>query len=141
MIKKTQSIEVKNSTLLAFSHPDWSLPYIYIYLVLDKLKRSTKTTLGSSQFLCSKNPAYGKQIISQPMRIVAPIPQKPEFFEKQKKSCKTLNLINGKKYAKISATLFDQRSLIHLEAWFPGGPKIPKNPFLFLQKRKNSSKT
>ena len=23
---------------------------------------------------------------------------------------------------------FDQRSLIHREVWFPGGPRIPKNP-------------
>ena len=30
MAKKTQSIEVKNSTYLAFSHPDWFLPYATI---------------------------------------------------------------------------------------------------------------
>ena len=41
---------------------------------------------------------------------------------------------------------FDQRSLIHREAWFPGGPSIPKHP-IFLkngknyQKRKNSKKS
>ena len=29
MVKKTQSIEGKNSTFfLAFSHPDWFLPYV-----------------------------------------------------------------------------------------------------------------
>ena len=27
MVKKTQSIEGKNPTFLAFSHPDWFLPY------------------------------------------------------------------------------------------------------------------
>ena len=36
-------------------------------------------------------------------------------------------LKNIKKYAKIIDTPFDQRSLIHREAWFPGGPRIPKN--------------
>ena len=44
---------------------------------------------------------------------------KPELFEKQKKSSKTQKLKNVQKYAKISNTLFDQRSLIHREAWFP----------------------
>ena len=38
------------------------------------------------------------------------------------------NLKKVKEYAKISDTPFDQRSLIHREAWFPGGPRIPKNP-------------
>ena len=28
MIKKTQSIEGKNPTCLAFSHPNWFLPYV-----------------------------------------------------------------------------------------------------------------
>ena len=48
-----------------------------------------------------KNPAYGRQSISRPMRIVAPIPQvgwtknsqKPKFFEKRKKSSKKQKLI------------------------------------------------
>ena len=52
---------------------------------------------------------------------------KPDFFEKQKNSSKTQKLKNVKKYAKISDTPFDQRSLIHREARFPGGPRIPKN--------------
>ena len=81
------------------------------------------------------------------MRIVAPItqeggpriPQNPIFLKKRKKSSKTQKLKNIQKYAKISDTLFDQRSLIHREAWFPGGPRIPKNPFFF--KRKKSSET
>ena len=34
---------------------------------------------------------------------------------------------------------FDQRSLIHLEAWFPGGPLTPKNQ-IFLKNRKNHPK-
>ena len=38
---------------------------------------------------------------------------KPDFFEKRKKSSKTHKL------AKISDTLFNQRSLTHWEAWFP----------------------
>ena len=28
MVKKTQSIEGKNPTFLAFPHPDWFLPYM-----------------------------------------------------------------------------------------------------------------
>ena len=32
VVKKTQSIEGKNATCLACSHPDWFLPYIYINL-------------------------------------------------------------------------------------------------------------
>ena len=35
---------------------------------------------------------------------------------------------------------FDQRSLIHWEAWFPGGPRIPKKR-IFLKNGKKSSKT
>ena len=44
---------------------------------------------------------------------------------------------------KICDTPFDQRSLIYREAWFPGGPIIPKD-LIFLKngnnhiKRKNS---
>ena len=54
--------------------------------------------------------------------------QKPKFFEKRKKSSKTQTLKNVQKYAKICDTPFDQRTLIHWEAWFPGGPRILKNP-------------
>ena len=32
---------------------------------------------------------------------------------------------------------FDQRSLIHREAWFPGGPRIPTKPELFEKQKKN----
>ena len=65
--------------------------------------------------------------------------QKPEFFENRKKSSKTQKLKNIQRYAKISDTPFDQRSLIHREAWFLGGPRIPKNP-IFLINRKNHPK-
>ena len=54
--------------------------------------------------------------------------QKPNFFERWKKVSKTQKLKNVKKYAKISDTPFDQRSLIHREGWFLYGPRIPKNP-------------
>ena len=78
------------------------------------------------------------------MRIVAPIPQqggpripkKPIFLKNRKKPSKTQKLKNVQKYAKISDTPFDQRSLIHLEAWFPGGPRIPKNHFFLKNGRK-----
>ena len=39
------------------------------------------------------------------------------------------------KQVKISDTPFDQRSLIHREAWFPGGPRIPQN-LIILKKEK-----
>ena len=68
------------------------------------------------------------------------IPQIPIFFEKWKKSTKTQKFKNVQKYAKISDTPFKQSSLIHREAWFPGGPRIPKIP-IFFEKRKKSSKT
>ena len=65
---------------------------------------------------------------------------KPDFFEKWKKSSKTQKPKNVQKYAKISDTPFDQRSLIHQEAKFPGQPKITKKPD-FLEKRKKSFQT
>ena len=68
------------------------------------------------------------------------IPKNPFFFEKQKTSPKTQKLKNVQRYAKISDTPFDQKSLIHREAWFPSGPIIPKNPFFF-EKQKKSCKT
>ena len=54
--------------------------------------------------------------------------QKPDFFKKQQKSSKTQKLKNFQKYAKTSNTPFNQRSLIHWEVLFPGGPRIPKHP-------------
>ena len=82
------------------------------------------------------------------MRIVAPmpleggprIPKNLISLKNGKKSSKTEKLKNVQKYSKISDTPFDQRSLIHREAWFPGGPRIPQNP-IFLKNGKNSSKT
>ena len=61
------------------------------------------------------------------MRILAPIPQQggsripqnPNLLKKLKKSSKTEKLKKVQKYAKISSMPFDQRSLIHQEAWFP----------------------
>ena len=93
---------------------------------------------------------YGRQSISRPMRIVAPMPQeggprilkKPDFLEKQKKSPKTQKLRNIQKYDKIRDTPFDQRSLIHREVWFPPcfvGQRILKNP-IFLKNGKNHPK-
>ena len=78
------------------------------------------------------------------MRIVAPIPKQggpripknPIFLKNRKKSSKTQKLKNFQIYVKISDMPFDQRSLIHWEAWFPGGPRIPKNP-IFLKNGKN----
>ena len=58
----------------------------------------------------------------------------PELLEKQKKSSKTQNLKNVWKYAKIINMPFDQRSLIHQEAWFPPcfvGQNQPKKTIFF----------
>ena len=87
--------------------------------------------------LTPKNPAYGRQSISRPMRILAQmpqeggprIPQNPIFLTNGK------ILQNIQKYAKISDTPFNQRSLIYREAWFLGGARIPKNP-IFLKTEK-----
>ena len=68
--------------------------------------------------------------------------QKHDFFDKRKRSPKTQKLRNVQKYDKISDTPFDQRSLIHQEAWFPPcfvGQIIPRNPII-IEKRKKSSK-
>ena len=73
-----------------------------------------------------KNPAYGRQSISRPMRIEAQIPQQggpripknPNFLKNGKNYPKCKNSKNVQRYAKISDILFDQRSLIHREAIF-----------------------
>ena len=62
------------------------------------------------------------------------IHQNPIFLKNEKKSSKLQKIKNVQRYAKISDTPFAQRSLIHREAWFPGGPRIPKNP-IFLKNR------
>ena len=59
--------------------------------------------------------------------------QKPFFYLKNGKKNHP-KLKNIKKYAKLSDTPFDQRSLIHREAWFPTcfvRKNQPKNYFLF----------
>ena len=61
MVKKTQSIEGKNSTFLAFLHPDWFLPYtIHI-----------KTTQTSYQSLSS----YLSSTLNQ--RVIVPVKALP----------------------------------------------------------------
>ena len=100
----------------------------------------------SDHVLNKKNPAYGRQSISRPMRIVAPIPQQggpripntKKKFKNGKKSSKTRKLKNIQRYANISDIPFDQRSLIHWEAWFP--PCFvckyqPKKPSSFFARR------
>ena len=47
---------------------------------------------------------------------------------------------NIEKYAKNSDRPFHQRSPIHWEAWFPGGPRIPQN-LIFKKHRKNNPKS
>ena len=92
----------------------------------------------------SKDPAYGRQNISRRMQIIALIPQQggpripknPNFLKSGKKSSKTQNLKNVKKYAKISETPLNQRSLIHREACY----HVTQKPEFF-EKCKNSFKT
>ena len=68
--------------------------------------------------------------------------QKPHFFEKQKKSSRTQKLKNVQRYAKISDLPFDQRSLIHPEAWFPPCfvRQNQKNFFFFVRQLQTTSK-
>ena len=68
-------------------------------------------------------------------RVNQEYPKTRFFLEKRKKSPKTQKLRNVQKYDKISDMPFDQRSLIHREAWFPGGPRIPQNLIFFLRKK------
>ena len=67
---------------------------------------------------------------------------KTQFFFLRKKTQKTQKkkTKNVNKYAKICDMPFEQRSLIHWEACFPGGPRILKNPNFF-EKRRKLSKT
>ena len=85
------------------------------------------------------------------MRIVAPMPQEggpripknPIFLKNGKNHQKRKNS-ESLEVRQNQHTPFDQRSLIHREAWFLGGPRIPKNPSLKKNrknypKRKNST--
>ena len=69
-------------------------------------------------------------------------PPKPNFFEIRKKSPKTQKLRNVQKYDKNSDTPFDQRFLIHREAWFPPcfvGQRKHQNQ-IFVKNGKNQPK-
>ena len=69
--------------------------------------------------------------------------RKPNFFEKRKKSSKTQKLKNVQRYAKISDIPFDQRSLIHREAWFPPcfvRQNQQKNKLFFARRFQTTSK-
>ena len=99
-------------------------------------------------WILQKNLAHRRQCISRPMRIVAQIPQwggaripqNPIFLKNRIFFLsKTQKLGNLQKYAKIRNTPFNPRFLSHRRAWFPCGPRIPKNPN-FLKNRKNHPK-
>ena len=95
-----------------------------------------------------KNPAYGRQSISRPMRIVAPMPQEggpriPQnqiFFEKQKKSSKTqktqkrLEICQYQRYALRPEVSNPSGSVA--SGWTKNTQKAD-----FFEKRKKSSKT
>ena len=61
------------------------------------------------------------------------------FFEKRKKIIQNAKTQKCLEICQISDTPFDQRSLIHREVWFLGGPKLPKNQ-IFLKNGKNHPK-
>ena len=71
-----------------------------------------------------KNPAYGRQSISRPMRIIAPIPQlggpriakNPHFLKDGINHPKRKNSKKSRNMPKIRNMPFDQRYLIHREA-------------------------
>ena len=69
--------------------------------------------------------------------------RKPNFFEKRKKSSKTQKLKKVQRYANISDIPFDQRSLIHREAWFPPcfvRQNQQKNKLFFARRFQTTSK-
>ena len=68
------------------------------------------------------------------------IPQNPNCLKNRKKSFKMQKLKNVQKYAKISDMPFDQRSLIHREAWFPPCFARQNQPFFFFLRFKTTFK-
>ena len=92
--------------------------------LLNHPTNKTRLVLKSLLKLLFKNPAYGRQRSSRCVRLVARVdreyPKNPIFFGNGKKSLKMQKPKNVYRYANISDTPFDQRSLIHWEAWFPG---------------------
>ena len=89
-----------------------------------KWKKLYKTQKLKKRLEICQNQRYALQPeVSNPSGIVdsrwTKNTPKPDFFEKRKKSSKMQKLKNVQRFAKISDTSFDQRSLIHREVWFP----------------------
>ena len=87
-------------------------------------KKSSKTEKPQKRLEICQNQRYAlRPEVSNPSGSVVSgwtkNTPKPDFFEKRKKSSKTQKLKNVQRYAKISGMPFDQRSLIHRQAWFP----------------------
>ena len=93
---------------------------------LKNRKKSSKTQKLKKHLGICQNQRYAfdqRSLIHQeawfpPCFVGQRIPQ-TSFFFNGKKSTKTQKLKKVQKYAKICDTPFDQRSLIHREAWFP----------------------
>ena len=51
MVKKTQGTEGKNTTFLAFSHPDWFLPYIFSVFICIIMVNTSQFNLMHMQHL------------------------------------------------------------------------------------------
>ena len=93
-------------------------------IFFEKWKKSSKTQKLKNHLEICQNQRYAlRPEVSNPSGSVVSgwtkNTQKQNFFEQRKKSSKTQKLKNVQRYAKISNTPFDQRSLIHREAWFP----------------------
>ena len=89
----------------------------------EKREKSSKPQKTQKRLEICQNQRYAlRPEVSNPLGSVVSgwtkNTQKPDFFEKRKKSSKTQKLKNVQRYAKISDTPFDQRSLIHRDVWF-----------------------
>ena len=98
------------------------IPKNLIFLVNQKYHRKQKKTKKQLEICQNWRYALWPEVSNPSGSVVSGWTKntpKPKLFEKWKKSSKTQKLKNVKIYAKISDTLFDQRSLIHRKVWFP----------------------
>ena len=117
-----------------------TLRYMFLKLWPYKIQIESKPLVTFSR---TCNGAFSHKLLSKLLTLGwTKNTQKPYFFLKWKKLPKMQKLRNVEKYEKNSDMPFDQRSLIHWEAWFPPcfiGQRIPQNLF-FLKNRKNYPK-
>ena len=120
---------------------DQEYPETHFFGKTEKSSKTQKLKNVQKQAKISDTPFNQRSLIHREAWFPSEprIPKNPIFLKNGKKSSKMQKLKNVQRYGKISDTPFDQRSLIHREAWFPGGPRIPKNP-IFLKNGKNLPK-